>query len=71
MAHSEKISRTRIGGKGRVVIPACFRAALGFKVGDEIEVRIEDKEIRISTLAGRLARSRERLENRQTRTDAL
>ena len=61
MAHTELKSRTRIQGKGRVVIPASFRSALGLKVGDEIDLRIEDNEIRISTLQSRLAKSRERL----------
>ncbi len=61
MAHTELKSRARIEGKGRVVIPASFRSALGLKVGDEIDLRIEDNEIRISTLQTRLAKSRERL----------
>jgi antitoxin PrlF len=61
MAHIELKSRARIEGKGRVVIPASFRSALGLKVGDEIDLRIEDNEIRISTLQTRLAKSRERL----------
>jgi AbrB family looped-hinge helix DNA binding protein len=43
MALSEHISRTRVDFKGRVVIPASFRAALGLKVGDEVELRIEDE----------------------------
>jgi chaperonin cofactor prefoldin len=38
-----------------------FRAALGLQVGDEIELRIEDNEIRVSTLQSRLERSRQRL----------
>ena len=57
----EAQTRTRIEGKGRVVIPASFRTALGLKVGDEIDLRIEDNEIRISTLKSRLERSRQRL----------
>jgi antitoxin PrlF len=61
MAHTELKSRARIEGKGRVVIPASFRSALGLKVGDEIDLRIEDNEIRISTLQTRLTKSRERL----------
>lgn len=61
MAHIELKSRARIEGKGRVVIPASFRSALGLKVGDEIDLRIEDNEIRISTLQGRLTKSRQRL----------
>jgi antitoxin PrlF len=61
MAHTELKSRARIEAKGRVVIPATFRSALGLKVGDEIDLRIEDNEIRISTLQSRLAKSRQRL----------
>jgi antitoxin PrlF len=61
MAHTELKSRVRIEGKGRVVIPASFRSALGLKIGDEIDLRIEDNEIRISTLQSRLAKSRQRL----------
>ncbi len=61
MAHMEQQTRTRIEGKGRVVIPASFRTALGLKVGDAIDLRIEDNEIRISTLKSRLERSRQRL----------
>jgi AbrB family looped-hinge helix DNA binding protein len=61
MAHIDLQSRARIEGKGRVVIPASFRSALGLKVGDEIDLRIEDNEIRISTLQSRLTKSRERL----------
>ncbi len=57
----EQQTRARIEGKGRVVIPASFRTALGLKVGDEIDLRIEDNEIRISTLQSRLERSRQRL----------
>lgn len=57
----EEQTRSRIEGKGRVVIPASFRTALGLKVGDEVDLRIEDNEIRISTLKSRLERSRQRL----------
>ena len=53
--------RSRIEGKGRVVIPASFRSALGLKVGDEIELRIENNEIRISIFESRLARARKHL----------
>jgi antitoxin PrlF len=61
MAHMKNQTRTRIEGKGRVVIPASFRAALGLEIGDEVDLRIEDNEIRISTLQSRLERSRQRL----------
>ena len=54
-------ARTRVGEKGRVVIPASFREALDIKVGDEVELRIEDNELRLSTLKTRLARAQQRL----------
>jgi AbrB family looped-hinge helix DNA binding protein len=63
----EQQTRSRIEGKGRVVIPASFRAALGLKVGDEIDLRIKDNEIRISTLKSRLERSRQRLGSSSSR----
>ena len=54
-------ARVRVGEKGRVVIPASFREALDIKVGDEVELRIEDNELRLSTLKTRLARAQQRL----------
>lgn len=50
-------TRTRINQNGRVVIPASFRKALGINVGDEVVVRIEDDELRISTLKRRIERA--------------
>ena len=50
-------ARMRINENGRVVIPASFRKALGMKVGDEVVVRIEDDELRISTVKRRVQRA--------------
>lgn len=50
-------TRTRINENGRVVIPASFRKALGINVGDEVVLRIEDDELRISTLKRRIERA--------------
>jgi antitoxin PrlF len=61
MAHKDLTTRSRVEAKGKVLIPASFRSALGLKVGGEIELRLEDNEIRISTLQSRLARSQARL----------
>lgn len=53
--------RTRVGAKGRLVIPASIRDALDIKVGDEVELRVEDNELRVSTLESRIARAQQRL----------
>ena len=49
--------RMRVNENGRVVIPATFRAALGIDAGDELVMRIEDKELRITTLKNRIERA--------------
>jgi len=51
-------ARTKINENGRVVIPASFRKALGINVGDEVVLRIEDDELRISTMKQRIERAR-------------
>jgi AbrB family looped-hinge helix DNA binding protein len=50
-------TRMRVNENGRVVIPASFRRALGIHVGDEVVLRIEDDELRISTLKRRIERA--------------
>jgi AbrB family looped-hinge helix DNA binding protein len=53
--HAE--TRRRVNENGRVVIPASFRKALGINIGDEVVLRIEHDELRITTLGRRLARA--------------
>ena len=53
----ETEARTRINENGRVVIPASFRKALGINAGDEVVLRIQDDELRITTLKRRLERA--------------
>ena len=55
-------ARTRINENGRLVIPASFRKALGINLGDEVVLRIQDDELRISTLKGRIERARRLLQ---------
>jgi AbrB family looped-hinge helix DNA binding protein len=43
--------------KGRVVVPAPIREALGIVVGDALDWRVEDGEVRISTRESRLRRA--------------
>lgn len=54
-------ARTNVGEKGRLVIPAAIREALGISVGDAIHMRVEDHELRISTLRGRILRAQQRV----------
>ena len=50
-------ARMRINPNGRVVIPASFRKRLGMRVGDEVVLRIEDDELRITTLRRNIERA--------------
>jgi AbrB family looped-hinge helix DNA binding protein len=58
----ETEARLRINENGRVVIPASFRKALGIKAGDEVVVRLEDDELRITTLKNRIGRAQRRVQ---------
>ena len=48
---------TRVNENGRVVIPASFRKRLGIRIGDEVVLRIEDDELRITTLKRNIERA--------------
>ncbi|MBZ5678978.1 MAG: AbrB/MazE/SpoVT family DNA-binding domain-containing protein [Acidobacteriia bacterium] len=50
-------ARLRVNENGRVVIPASFRKALGINPGDEVVLRIEDDELRITTMKKRIERA--------------
>jgi AbrB family looped-hinge helix DNA binding protein len=52
-------SQTRINENGRVVIPAVFRQALGIHPGETLVMRIENHELRITTLRQRLAKAQQ------------
>ena len=54
-------ARVRVNENGRLVIPAAFRKALQIKAGDEVVLRLEDDELRISTLKRRLERAQRML----------
>jgi AbrB family looped-hinge helix DNA binding protein len=60
LEHEKLRARTRLGEKGRIVIPAAMREALGINVGETLDVRVEDGELRLSTLRSRILRAQER-----------
>jgi AbrB family looped-hinge helix DNA binding protein len=49
---------TSINENGRLVLPASFRKALGIKPGDKVVLRLEDDEVRISSVKRALERAR-------------
>lgn len=49
-----------VGDKGRIVIPAAIREAMGFEAGDEVEMYIENHEVHLSTRWNRIKRAQER-----------
>lgn len=53
--------RIKVSDGGRIVIPAEFRKALGLDVGDEIIVRLEGGEIKISSVTASVQRAQEKV----------
>ena len=46
-----------VNENGRIVIPASYRKALGIKAGDKVILRMEDDELRITTMRQRIERA--------------
>ncbi len=49
--------RLRVNENGRVVLPAAFRRALNIRPGDQVLARLEDDEVKITTLKHRIERA--------------
>jgi AbrB family looped-hinge helix DNA binding protein len=50
-----------MGEKGRIVIPAALREALGMAEGDVLDIRVVDGELRIATMRERLRQAQQRV----------
>ena len=64
-------TRQRVNENGRVVIPASFRKALGISIGDEVVLRMEDDELRITTLKRRVERAQRLVRKHVKRSTSL
>jgi len=51
-------AKAKLNANGRVVIPATLRKALDLRPGDELIMRIDNGELRLSTRRQALARAR-------------
>jgi AbrB family looped-hinge helix DNA binding protein len=49
--------KTKLSADGRVVIPVAVREALNLRPGDEVIMRVDDGELRLSTRRQALARA--------------
>jgi AbrB family looped-hinge helix DNA binding protein len=52
-------TRVRVNENGRIVIPVALREALGIRAGDEVVLRMEDDELRVTTLRHRIERAKQ------------
>jgi AbrB family looped-hinge helix DNA binding protein len=66
-----KESHIRINENGRVVIPASFRRAMGITSGDTVVLRLDNDELRITTLRKRLKRAQQIVRKHVPRTTSL
>jgi AbrB family looped-hinge helix DNA binding protein len=64
-------SHATINENGRIVIPASFRRALGIRPGDAIVLRIENDELRMTTLRQRLAKAQQLVRKHVARNTSL
>jgi len=56
-AGMKKETRVRVSKNGEIRIPAALRKVMGVCVGDEVVMRLEADELRITSLQQRIARA--------------
>ncbi|MSO75765.1 MAG: AbrB/MazE/SpoVT family DNA-binding domain-containing protein [Alphaproteobacteria bacterium] len=54
---ANRSNRVKVGPGGRIVLPAAQRRALGIAVGDEVVVRVDKGEIRVSSFERAIQRA--------------
>ena len=64
-------SHTRVNENGRLVIPAAFSKALVIASGDTLVLRLDDGELKITTLRQRIKRSQQIVRKYVPRTVSL
>ena len=64
-------ARMKLNENGRVVIPSELRALLGIEAGDELVMRVEDDELRITTLKRRIERAQNQVARYKKRGRSL
>ncbi len=53
------VAKVEVGEKGRIVIPAAMRDALGIQPGSVVELELHDYELRLTTRGAILRRAQE------------
>ena len=71
MAMHRNESQVRINESGRVVIPAAIRRVLGINAGDTVVMRVENNELRLTTLRQRLAKAQQLVRKHVPSTTSL
>jgi AbrB family looped-hinge helix DNA binding protein len=68
---TDEMVMTKVAQGGRIVIPAEMRKLLGIEIGEEVGVRVDGGELRISTRKAAFRRAQELVQKRVPRGVSL